>query len=175
MMREIGAQAAMEMISSGKALVVDVREPAEYASGHVPGARNIPLGQLAGTRLAAEEGKALLLICASGMRSAKGCATLGEKAGALSLSGGIKAWRAAGGELEADGRGLIPLDRQVLISAGALVVFGVVMSLAVHPGWIALTGFVGAGLIFAGLTGFCGMALILARAPWNQQRAASTA
>jgi rhodanese-related sulfurtransferase len=170
-MREIDARAAMAMVAAGEAVVVDVREPGEFAGGHVPGAHNIPLGQLAGARLQPEPGKTLLLVCASGMRSARGCAALAPETGAMSIAGGVKAWRAAGGTLEGDGGKVIPLDRQVLVAAGALVLFGVLMSLFVHPRWILLPGFVGAGLIFAGLSGFCGMAMLLAKAPWNRRAA----
>jgi rhodanese-related sulfurtransferase len=167
-MREIDARAAMAMVKAGEAVVVDVREPGEFAGGHLPGAHNIPLGQLSGARLEPQAGKTLLLVCASGMRSARGCAALGPQTGAVSLAGGVKAWRAAGGEVEGSGAGVIPLDRQVLIAAGALVLFGVLMSLFVSPRWVLLSGFVGAGLMFAGLSGFCGMATLLAKAPWNR-------
>jgi rhodanese-related sulfurtransferase len=168
-MREIDASAAMAMVRAGEAVVVDVREPAEFASGHLPGAHNIPLGQLSGARLEPEPGKTLLLVCASGMRSARGCASLGPEASAVSLAGGVKAWRAAGGEVEGSGATVIPLDRQVLIAAGALVLFGVLMAVFVNPRWMLLPGFVGAGLVFAGLSGFCGMAMLLAKAPWNRR------
>jgi rhodanese-related sulfurtransferase len=96
-----------------------------------------------------------------------GCAALGGEA--MTLAGGMAAWRKAGGPVEGDGGRGIPLDRQVLIVAGVLVLLGVVLAQMVHPGWNALSGFVGAGLVFAGLSGFCGLALLLAKAPWNQR------
>ncbi len=168
-MREINAADAVRMAAAGEALIVDVREPAEFAGGHVPGARNIPLGQISGAQLTPEAGRTLILVCASGMRSARACAALGGEA--MTLAGGMAAWRKAGGPVEGDGSGVIPLDRQVLVVAGSLVLLGVVLAQMVHPGWIALAGFVGAGLVFAGLSGFCGMALLLAKAPWNQRTA----
>jgi rhodanese-related sulfurtransferase len=64
---------------------------------------------------------------------------------------------------------VISLERQVRIAAGSLVLIGVLLAYFVHPGFIALSAFVGAGLVFAGVTDWCGMGLLLAKLPWNQK------
>jgi hypothetical protein len=84
------------------------------------------------------------------------------------VQGGVQAWEAAGLPLNR-GRKTLSLERQVRIIAGALVVVGAVLGYLVHPAWVGLSGFVGAGLVFAGITDTCGMAMVLARMPWNQR------
>lgn len=87
---------------------------------------------------------------------------------AYSLAGGMNAWRGAGGAIVGVTRSVLPLDRQVMLAAGSLALSGFILGVFVHPGFHALSGFVGAGLAFAGLSGFCGMARLLALAPWNR-------
>jgi rhodanese-related sulfurtransferase len=156
--------------------LVDVRSPGEFASGHVPGARNVPLGSAAHDALApSRKGHPapLVLICESGGRASRCHDTL-VAAGitnAMVLEGGTAAWRAAGLPLERDpqGRAVIPLERQVRIAAGTLVLAGCGLGWFVHPAGFGLAAFVGAGLVFAGVTDFCGMGLLLARMPWNRR------
>ena len=85
------------------------------------------------------------------------------------VEGGLDAWRKAGLTVALDRSQPIDIQRQVQIGAGSLVVLGVVLGVLVHPGFLALAGFVGAGLVFAGVTGFCGMAKLLAVMPWNRR------
>ncbi|MFO1020702.1 MAG: rhodanese family protein [Planctomycetales bacterium] len=94
----------------------------------------------------------------------------------INVEGGTKAWIAAGQSV-IRGKKTISLERQVRIAAGFLVVAGAALGFFVHPYWIGLSAFVGAGLMFAGITDTCGMAMVLARMPWNQapQTPASTA
>jgi predicted branched-subunit amino acid permease len=89
-------------------------------------------------------------------------------AGAVVVTGGTEAWSAAGLAVTRGARRAIGLERQVRIGAGALVVLGVVLARVAHPDFVWLAAFVGAGLVFAGVTGFCGMGLLLAKAPWNR-------
>lgn len=161
-------------LASGEALVVDVREPADFAGGHVPGSVSIPMSGLASASLPAHGNRKLELICATGRRSGMSCATVAARAEGpvYSLEGGLAAWTAAGGAVEGAGRKVLPLDRQVLIGAGTVVLTGVALGTLVHPGFLAIAAFAGAGLVVAGTTGFCGMALLLARAPWNRARPA---
>ncbi len=91
------------------------------------------------------------------------------------LEGGIEAWRDAGLPTVQDKSQPIEIMRQVQIAAGGLVVAGVSLGVLVHPGFLGIAGFVGAGLTFACLTGFCGMARPLALAPWNKAAAATSA
>jgi rhodanese-related sulfurtransferase len=91
---------------------------------------------------------------------------------AFVLEGGLDAWAAAGLPLTEDPRAPLELMRQVQIAAGLLVLMGVVLGLVVHPAFFGLSAFVGAGLTLAGATGFCGMARLLALAPWNRSHRA---
>lgn len=168
----INAAGLMAMTARGEAHIIDVREPGEFESGHLAGAVSIPLGRLASAGLQPPEGKTLVLICASGRRSASGCEAVAGRVGTpvYTLDGGINAWRAAGGNLVGQTRNVLPVDRQVQVIAGLLVLTGVVFGFSVHPAFFGLSGFVGAGLTFAGLSGFCGMAKLLAFAPWNRTR-----
>ena len=158
-------------IESGRISVIDVREPMEYVGGHIAGSHNIPLSRLGSSSL--PEGP-LVLVCQSGNRSEKGLTGLlraGHPYPLSSLEGGMGAWQQAGLPMERRPGAPLPLMRQVQIAAGGLVLLGVILSQTVAPGWIWLAGFVGAGLTFAGISGFCGMARLLAAMPWNRVRA----
>ncbi|WP_330347616.1 rhodanese-like domain-containing protein [Streptomyces sp. NBC_00582] len=153
--------------------VVDVRTPGEYASGRLPGALNVPLdrlGEASAALTAAARRRPLLIVCASGARSARGCARLADLGvAAATLEGGTGAWAAAGHPLErgAGARTPWPMDRQVRLAAGSLVVAGFLAGLAWPPAhW--LSGLIGAGLVFSGATNTCGMAALLARLPLNR-------
>ncbi|MFC7898057.1 rhodanese-like domain-containing protein [Streptomyces sp. NPDC057381] len=163
----------------GDFTVVDVRSPGEYAGGHLPGAHNVPLDRLdeaaAALGAAAARGP-LLLVCASGNRAAQGCARLAARGvEAATLEGGTSAWATAGHPVERPAgttRTPWPMDRQVRFAAGSLVALGFLAGRAWRPAhW--LSGAVGAGLVFSGVTGTCGMAAVLARLPHN--RAAGSA
>lgn len=155
------------------AVLLDVRSAGEYRAGHVTGAVNLPLHQLELGRLRSLLGERfdspLLLICASGGRSRAAAAKL-KQAGrdVLVVRGGTEACVAEGLPMTRQPRGSIALERQVRIGAGTMVFTGVMLGTFVHQGFYALSGFVGCGLIFAGVTDFCGMGLLLARAPWNK-------
>lgn len=153
--------------------VVDVRTPGEYAGGRLPGAHNVPLDRLgeaaSALRAAAARGP-LLLVCASGNRSAKGCAQLAALGvEAATLEGGTGGWAAAGHPVErpAGSRTPWPMDRQVRLAAGSLVLAGFAVGLA-RPGAHRLSGLIGAGLVFSAATDTCGMAALLARLPHNR-------
>ncbi len=160
-------------ISPGLTLI-DVRTPAEFAELHAVPARNLPLPDATPEALAAlghtDPSTPVYILCQSGKR-AESCAGRLAAAGFAApvvVTGGTEAWAAANLPVVRGATG-IGIERQVRIGAGALVLSGVVLSVTVHPGFVWLSGFVGAGLIFAGLTGFCGMGLLLAKAPWNRR------
>ena len=116
---------------------------------------------------------AVIFHCRSGMRTDANAARLAAAAPceAFLLEGGIEAWRAAGLPVLTDAKAPLEIMRQVQITAGMLVLIGVALSLLVAPAWIGLSAFVGAGLTFAGATGWCGMAKLLAMMPWNRRAA----
>lgn len=152
--------------------LIDVRTPVEFQEVHVDFARNVPLDQLDPDNWAttnARREQPLFVICRSGSRGRQACEKL-QAAGitqVVNVEGGTQAWVAAGLTV-ARGRAVISLERQVRIAAGALVLLGTGLGLAVHPLGFGLAAFVGAGLIFAGVTDTCGMGLLLARMPWNR-------
>ncbi|MGW4197729.1 rhodanese-like domain-containing protein [Streptomyces sp. NPDC005004] len=163
--------------------VIDVRTPAEYAGGHLPGALNIPLDRLRNAlpelRHAAERGD-LLIVCASGNRSANACRTLAEQGiAAATLTGGTTAWAVAGHDLHrpaaTGARTGWSMERQVRFTAGALVLLGLLLGLLVHPAFEILSAGVAGGLVVSALTDTCGMALLLARLPHNRPRQADLA
>jgi rhodanese-related sulfurtransferase len=155
--------------------LIDVRTPIEFREVHVEMARNVPLDQLdVAALLQARNGSAnepLYVVCHSGDRGRQACEKF-LKAGfsnVLNIEGGTKACVEAGLPV-VRGKKAVSLERQVRIAAGSLVLLGAVLGWFVNPAFIGLSAFVGAGLIFAGITGTCGMGMIIARMPWNQCR-----
>ena len=164
----ISAHDLAEQLAARQVGVIDVREPMEYASGHISGSLNIPLARI--TQVDLPRGP-LVLVCQSGKRSARALTQLlqqGHNQPIADLMGGLPAWEQAGFALQKAKGAPLPLMRQVQIAAGSLVLLGVILSQTAAPGWILLSGFVGAGLTYAGISGFCGMARLLAAMPWNQ-------
>jgi len=160
---------ARDLLDRG-AILVDIREADEHARERIPGARNLPLSKLDEADFAAQ-GKTVIFHCKSGARTQANASRLAAKLGAceaLIVEGGLDAWAAAGLPLRADSKQPIELMRQVQITAGALVLAGVLLGAYVAPGWYGLSAFFGAGLVFAGVTGWCGMAKLLAVMPWNR-------
>lgn len=157
-----------------RAVLIDIREADEFARRHVRGALSQPLSALERSHLRLEPGKDVIFTCRTGMRTAANCERLAALADgeAFVLEGGVDAWAAAGLPTEEDRRAPLELMRQVQIAAGLLVLTGVILGLVVHPAFFGLSAFVGAGLAFAGATGFCGMARLLAAMPWNRRAAA---
>lgn len=159
-----------ERLERGDVRVLDVRDYPEYAEAHLDGSRLEPLGRLRERPELAGDGEVFLL-CRSGRRATEAAAALDGRGGVtpVVVGGGIEAWRAAGYPLQR-GKGPISLERQVRIAAGALVLTGVLLD-AIVPGFRWLAAFVGAGLMFAGITDTCAMGRALARLPWNQSPA----
>jgi rhodanese-related sulfurtransferase len=167
---EIDARTAKSWLDSGDTLLLDVREPDEHAREHIPGARLVPLGQLDPMKLDLRGKRRVIVHCASGARSATAAERLrGAGIGLVAnFVGGPAAWRQAGYPVAVDRRAPLPLMRQVQLTAGSLVLTGVLLGLFIHPGFHALAGMVGGGLVFAGATGWCGMAMLLAKLPYNR-------
>ncbi len=153
--------------------LIDVRTPAEYQEVHVKFAKNVPLDRLDVKQLlASRESSAdqpLYVICKSGSRGQMACQKI-EAAGfsdVYNIEGGTSACVEAGLPV-VRGKKVMSLERQVRIAAGLLVMLGCILALMVDIRWIVLPSFVGAGLVFAGLTNTCGMGMLLAKMPWNQ-------
>jgi rhodanese-related sulfurtransferase len=161
--------------------LVDVRTPAEFEEVHAEGARLMPLDKLDATTLKQQlgggngDGRAVYLICRSGDRSKRAADQLTGQGleNVYVVEGGTQAWEAAGLAVKR-GRKTISLERQVRIGAGSLVITGVLLGWLVHPLLYLLSAFVGAGLVFAGVTDTCGMAMMLAKMPWNQRSSCDT-
>ncbi|MBX3444865.1 MAG: rhodanese-like domain-containing protein [Planctomyces sp.] len=152
--------------------LIDVRTPMEFDEVHVSFARNVPLDQLDCGQLAGQarsDARPLYVICRSGSRGRQAAERL-VAAGhprVVNVEGGTLAWDQAGLPV-VRGRQRMSLERQVRIAAGLLVMTGTLLGVFVHPAFLGLAGFVGAGLVFAGVTDTCGMGLLLARMPWNR-------
>ncbi|MFN8694220.1 MAG: rhodanese-like domain-containing protein [Holosporales bacterium] len=159
---------AKNLLDNGEAILIDVREPAEYKAEHIKGSHLMPLGVCCPEKLpTATKNKIIIIHCKAGKRGEKACAALRESGQTIyNLAGGLDAWMAAGLPIE-KGRG-VPLMRQVQIVVGGLVGFFTILGFAVHPGFHAAAGIIGLGLLNAGLTGWCGMAMLLAKMPWNR-------
>ncbi|MET4724487.1 rhodanese-related sulfurtransferase [Bradyrhizobium japonicum] len=161
---------ARRLLDSG-ALLIDIREADEHAREKIPGARHLPLSKLDEADFALHRGKPVIFHCKSGARTQANAprlaAKLSDPCEAFIVEGGLDSWRKAGLPVVNDRRQPLELQRQVQIGAGSLAVVGTLLGLFVSTWFFAVPALVGAGLITAGVTGFCGMARILMRAPWN--------
>jgi len=150
--------------------LVDVRSTEEFSSKRISGAKNIPMNILDEDQLL-NDGRKVVLQCSSGRRSKISALKLAKEAPNIevySLDGGIKAWEKAGyNVIKGTKSDVLPIMRQVQIVAGSLIILGVLLTMFVSRSFIILPLFVGCGLLFAGLTGWCGMAMLLAYMPWN--------
>jgi rhodanese-related sulfurtransferase len=153
--------------------VIDVRTAAEFREAHLAGARNVPLDSLDPPTVMQEHNgsnEPLYFICQGGSRGAGACRKLVDAGypNVVNVEGGTRAWSEAGLPV-VRGRKAVSLERQVRIAAGSLVLVGAVLGYFADPYFIGLSAFVGAGLLFAGVTDTCGMAMLLAKMPWNRR------
>jgi rhodanese-related sulfurtransferase len=174
-MTTISPRQLHDRLQEGEELhLLDVRTPAEYEEIHVPGAHLAPLDRLDATKLTSVNGFAkdqpLYIFCRSGNRAKQAAEKL-EDSGyeqCRVVEGGTVAWVEAGLPVIRGASKVISLGRQVRIAAGAIVLTGVLLARLVNPVFIWFSGFVGAGLVFAGITDWCGIGILLAKMPWNQ-------
>lgn len=169
-LQSISPEKAALLLKEG-AVLIDIREADEHAREKIPGAAHKPLSRLESHDFSDLEGKVAIFHCRSGARTQGNAGRLGAAAAcdAYVLEGGLEAWKKAGLPVALDRKQPIDLMRQVQIAAGGLVVLGAVLGFLVAPAFYAISAFVGAGLFTAGVTGFCGMARILALMPWNRR------
>lgn len=172
-MQTISVQQLAEKHRTGQIDLIDVRMPVEYREVHAEGAQNYPLDVLDPRAIASSRNgrsaEPLYVICKSGNRSTKAVQKFLDAGieNVVNVEGGTTAWDAAGLPVKR-GQKAISLERQVRIAAGALVFTGAVLGYFVHPYFIGLSAFVGAGLVFAGITDTCGMGMMIAKMPWNR-------
>jgi len=161
------------LASQTDAAVLDVRTSLEFDEVHVPQARNLPLDELDADSLSLAKDRPVYLLCRGGQRAIRAAEKL-SRAGyrePVVIAGGTIAWIEAGLPVTRGEAKAISLERQVRIAAGSLVLIGVVLGWFISRWLFLFSGFVGAGLVFAGVTDYCGMGMLLARMPWNRRRA----
>jgi rhodanese-related sulfurtransferase len=170
---EIAPAAASALLSRDEAILVDVREPDEHARERIHGARLVPLAQVTAAKIASLGARRVLIHCKSGRRGADAvarCASLRDSGmEILNIRGGIEAWRDAGLPTVFDqSPPRLSVMQQTQLVIGLGVVAGTALGAFVNPWFLALPAFMGCGLLVAGATGFCGLANLLAVAPWNR-------
>lgn len=167
--KTLAPAAVNPQITAGTHKLLDVRTNVEFAEQHVPGSQHIPLDQLDFECERLDPSSPLALLCLSGKRAAQAAEILTEKGfqDLTVVDGGITAWQAAGLPVQKSARKNLPLMRQVQVVVGVLALTGSLLAIIVNPLFAILPAFLGAGLTFAGSTGWCGMAILLSKMPWN--------
>jgi rhodanese-related sulfurtransferase len=169
----VTARELQRRLTAGQAAcLLDVRTPGEYAAAHVPGAKLIPLDELDAATIGRElsSGRSpVYVLCQSGGRARRAIEKLARAGleGCVLVEGGTQAWMDAGLPVDRGESRVLPLMRQVQIAVGFLSAAGALLALTVNPLFAIVPLLTGSGLLFAGLTGFCGLALLLAKMPWN--------
>jgi len=167
----IAPKTLKQWLDQEQVTLVDVREPSEYAGERIPGAHRVSLSNFDPAQIPAEVDKTLVLYCESGSRSSQAARRMiidGYES-VIHLEGGMNAWKQAGFLTQINKNAPISIMRQVQIIAGTLILTGTLLGAFVNPAFLFLSGFVGAGLTFAGVSGTCAMAMLLAKLPYNQQ------
>lgn len=172
-MKTVPPRQASEWIAAGEAVLIDVREPDEFRAEHIAAALSLPLsgiGNLDGV-LNVPAGRKLVFQCLKGSRGALACDHMAAQNGSreiFNLEGGITAWKAQGLPVVGAVSPRLTIFRQVQIVVGLLVLLSVLAGFLLNPAGFAIAGLLGAALAFAGLSGWCGMAVLLRRMPWNR-------
>ncbi len=159
-----------EGLGAENTTLVDVREHVEFAGERISGAKLVPLSEIEKRHKEIDHNHTVYVMCRTGRRSTeaqKRLKALGFQ-NVVNVKGGLEAWKAEDLPIERDEKAPWALERQVRFTAGLLVLSGVLLSIFVHPYFIGLSGFVGAGLTFAGATDWCGMGMLLTKMPWNR-------
>lgn len=169
----VSAQTVKQWLDNDEAVLIDVREPAEFSTRHIEGATLIPVGKISVDDLPQTD-KKVVIYCQKGARGNTACSKVTATEHGVSvynLEGGIAAWQQANLHTVAGNSSVLPLDRQVQITIGSAVLAGSLSAYWLDPVYAFVPAFFGAGLLFAGLSGTCGLALLLAKMPWNQKTA----
>lgn len=168
--KHIDAQTLKQWLTNDEAILIDVREPAEHKTANIPGAILKPLGSICCSDIPKSR-KKTVLHCQKGMRGTNACQKLFAENNDIevyNLEGGIEAWKQAGFEVASLGRKTLPLDRQVQLTIGVGILLFSLLAFFVNPVFAFAPAFFGVGLINAGLTGWCGLAKLMAKMPWNR-------
>ena len=170
-LQEINAVTLKKWLEQDKALLVDVREPGEFFAEHISGAKLISLSRFDPTVVLQDHNKKIVFQCQSGTRSAQAAQKMFDLGlnEVFHLRGGLPTWKAAGYSTIVNKNAPISMFRQVQIVAGSLVFLGTILGAFVSPWFLILSGFVGCGLVFAGVSNSCAMAMLLAKLPYNQR------
>lgn len=167
---EIGALELSQKLNLQQVILLDVRESSEYASEHITGSLSLPLSTFEPTQVAQFGDQSLVLCCQSGMRSFRASQQLLNCGfnNVSQLKGGLSSWKAAGFKTSKSQNSPISLFRQVQIVAGSLVAIGTGLGALISPWFLVLSGFIGCGLVFAGVTNTCALGHLLAKLPYNR-------
>jgi rhodanese-related sulfurtransferase len=172
---DVGPDLLGQWMADGGTVIVDVREDFEHAEEHIDGAALVPLSKFDAATVRREHGGSRVVFqCRTGRRSRDAAERYRQEPGeqVFHLAGGIEAWKTAGQPtIRPEAAPRIGVMRQVQMTAGFLVALGVILGLTVSPWFLGLSAFIGCGLMFAGATGWCGMAMLLGRMPWNRAAA----
>ncbi len=173
MIKSVDVKTAKEWLDKNEAVLVDVREPGEYAAMHIAGAKLIPLSTIGKDKLPELNNRKLIIHCHIGRRGGSACEKLlisNPNLDVYNLEGGITAWENAGFKVEKSSATFLSIERQVQITIGSGVLIGLIFGYFIHTGFLFLSAFLGAGLLFAGITGSCGLAILMSKMPWNQKK-----
>ncbi len=169
----ITAQELQGLKSQGKRIVIiDIRNPDEFAREHMPESHSVPLSELTKEKLnCCEDADYVVVHCQAGVRTCQAIPQLDQLLPQYQiLEGGLNAWKQSGGALETNKKAPIPIQRQVFICVGILIVLSLILAHWVSPWFNLLILFFGFALFFAGITGFCALAKLLSKLPYNQPK-----
>jgi rhodanese-related sulfurtransferase len=168
----ITAKEAQDLLSDGKAYLIDVREPAEYRAQKIPGSKSLPLSKISSSlfKKNKDESKKAILYCRSGKRSTMACNKLIKDIDSdlYNVDGGLLEWEKLGYPIEKSENKTLPLERQVQLSISLMILIGLLINMTVSSLGLILPLMAGLGLLNASLTGWCGMAMLLGKMPWNR-------
>lgn len=171
--KKIDTKTLKNWIDSGEAIVLDVREPAEHRAQKIKDAHNISYTKITKDKLPEYKSNQnkIVLHCQSGRRSSIACQKLMQEDPSLEvyeLEGGISAWLKNNLATESTGKNILPIDRQVQISVGLILILCSLLTLLINTNFIFIILAMGCGLMFAGLSGTCMLAILLTKMPWNK-------
>lgn len=170
-MKNVDVKTLKNWLDNEEAVLIDVREIAEHENQRIAGATLIPLAEITKEKLPDIKNKKLVIHCQGGKRSLNACQKLmAENIGCeiYNLEGGINSWCGQGCDVISTKKFFLPVDRQVQLTIGSLVFISSMLGYFFNINFLFISGFFGAGLIFAGLTGNCTLAKIIAKMPWNK-------